>query len=285
MRLPPHEMNLEQRQADLIFRLFIDPADQDYLAARWAYSSGMFHSFYWNAAQAMEKLFKAAHLFQSRPIKSYRHDLNRLFADLRSNDNSHCFPPTLLLPDTTAMGTDAWEGKPTELFVDYLNSYGSTENRYGSIGTFINGPVIHLLDQLARSCREFIKQQNRLIPDMFNQMNLAAFESDRFHEPVGWVVAPDLLLERLYRRRYNVGENEMLRSVFASMNFAFFDEHLEPAQTFGGQHFTGSPLYNHLVRCRNFDGGKENNRRIDDLRDWVDESIPMSRSVRRALSL
>lgn len=47
------DMTLEERKLKLVSSIFIEPADEDYITARWAYNSGMFYHFYWSAAQSV----------------------------------------------------------------------------------------------------------------------------------------------------------------------------------------------------------------------------------------
>ena len=137
---------LEERKVDLIFDLYVTPADQDYVTARWAYGHGVFQSFYSLAGQAVEKYLKAALLLQDKPALGYGHKITALYSAVSAIDPLKLLPETFDLPDTTAMGRDAWQGKSTSLFMDYLENYGSPDNRYAFLGTFVNGPIVHLLD-------------------------------------------------------------------------------------------------------------------------------------------
>jgi hypothetical protein len=67
------------------------------------------------------------------------------------------------------------------------------------------------------------------------------------------------------------------------MNFAFFDERTSDEATFGGQHFTLAPLWNHLLRLRDLENTEENIRIIDDLRDWAETNMILPKEVKDAL--
>src|SRR4051812_6526005 len=72
----------------------------------------------------------------------------------------------------------------------------------------------------------------------------------------GWMIDPSLLLESLFVEQYQVGQGPPLRATFSNMNFAFFQTRGESERSFGGLHFHGSPLYNHLVRLAKSPSGK-----------------------------
>ncbi|WP_137135732.1 HEPN domain-containing protein [Rhizobium sp. FKY42] len=163
MKLSPVEMSLDQRKADLIWHVFIDPADGNYLTARWAYENGLFHQFYWDAAQCLEKLMKAALLLNNIDVKEHDHDLTVLFGALSAIDHTGLLPRIIKLPDTTAQGRETWEGQPYSLFIEDMDRFGSADNRYGNIGTFVNGPVIHILDEVCFYLRIFLRKITSLM--------------------------------------------------------------------------------------------------------------------------
>ncbi|WP_205910241.1 hypothetical protein [Rhizobium sp. FKY42] len=109
------------------------------------------------------------------------------------------------------------------------------------------------------------------------------------------MISPNYLLERLYWKRYQVGQSSNLRRVFSNMNLSFFLEREENEATFGGIHMMGSPVHNHLVRLLEQNDGIENhmseeqkalNRSvIPQLRDWARRSIRFSKRIRRELRL
>lgn len=279
------DMTLEDRKVELICQLFIDPADEDYMAARWAYSVGIFHSFYWSAAQAFEKYLKAILLFQEESTIGYGHKLVSLLQKAKQLDKNSCLPKSFDLPDTTAMGKETWQEKPMELFADYLQSYGSVHNRYAIVGTFVNGPVLHVLDICCLAFRKYIRSTNFLSCDIFDFCSRDNFPSEKIENPECWMIGPKQMLERLYMGRYRVGENKELRQAFLNMNFAFSDTRNDEERTFGGQHFTGSPLYNHLVRFTELDTSEDNRMIVRELRSWVQKNIQISREIDRNLFL
>ena len=296
MKKSPVEMNLDERKADLIRHMFIDPADENYLTARWAYESGLFHQFYWNAAQSIEKLLKAGLLFNGHSVIEHnKHNLKTLFQAFLEIDQYQHLPEVIRLPPVTAMGKENWDGVSYIVFLEYLDHYGSPENRYGNMGTFLNGPDIHLLDECCCSFRRFIRNNNFFGADLHQINNEMQFWDDQVSEPLEWMISPGFLLERLYRRRYQVGQNERLRRVFSNMNLSFFPEREDNESTFGGIHISGSPVHNHLVRLYEQKGALKNymseeqqayNREvIPRLKEWVNRSIYLGKKLRKELKL
>ena len=278
-------MNLVDRKIDLTFRLYVDPADQDYVAARSAFNNGLFYVFYWCAAQACEKYLKAALLLQNSSAQDYQHDLTNLFQAVRSFDRDHCIPDLFQLPETTAMGRVNWHQKPLSLFVDYLETYGSPDNRYAFKGTNVNGPILHALDYLLCNIRSFIRRTNLTGGDLFEHQSAGLGIDERIVDVQSWMIDPLLLLERLVMGRLQIGETEALRTDLRNMNYSFSNVRTSSEKGFGGQHFHGSPLYNHLVRLTSIDDSPRNRQVVSELREWVSQKIHMSRVVRQQLGL
>jgi HEPN domain-containing protein len=278
-------MDVTDRKIDLTLRLYVDPADEDYLAARVAYSNGLFHIFYWCAAQACEKYLKACCLLQDRSAQNYGHDLVCLFQDVRQHDQHGVLPEQLDLPETSAMGRAAWQGKTSALYVGYLAKYGSPNNRYAFDGTLVNGPVMHALDILCCALRLLMRTTNLTGGDLFAHQSSGLAPYERIADDQGWMIDPLLLLERLFVEQYQVGQSRALHDAFSNMNFAFFQTRSEGESSFGGQHFHGSPLYNHLVRLAEIEPSPQNQEAVAQLRDWAAQNIHMTNDVRGQLGL
>lgn len=282
MRKSPLEMTLAERKSVLIQSCLIDMADMDYLTARWAYANGVFQTFYWSAAQCVEKHLKAALLYNDGSALGFRHDLKRLHAAVGELEPAFA-AAVIAMPPTTGLGREAWEGKPMTLFVDYLHTFGAPDARYSLVGTYINGPVIHPLDALCAMTRALIRRRNFTGSDLFASSEAETWPDERMEMDRPWMIGGDLLLERLFARRYRVGHGEALRDTFRTMNFAFFEERAVDEATFGGLHSSMSPLLNHLLRLRDFDKSTENIRIIDELGEWADAHLQLPREVRAAL--
>lgn len=287
------DMTLEERKLQLVSSLFIGPADEDYVAARWSYSSGMFYHFYWSSAQAAEKYLKALLLLNNLSSKKYGHNLVDLLGSIRRFDTKGLLANPISLPATTALGQEFWEGATFDQFVEHLNWYGSPDNRYASMGTNIGGPTIHVLDSFFHSVRVIIRTNNFFSCDLWDVTNTNAHFHDRIDKPELWMLGPEYLLERLFVEKYEVGQGKDLRHAFSNMNISFFSERRENESTFGGIHFTGSPVYNHLVRFLdpppelakhlNDEKKQSNQLAVTALRKWADDNIYFGKAVRKDL--
>ncbi|MGI3904041.1 MAG: HEPN domain-containing protein [Janthinobacterium lividum] len=285
MSKSPLAMHLNDRKIDLTLRLYVDPADEDYVQARSAYRLGLFHAFYWSAGQACEKYLKGLLLLQDRSAQNYGHDLVSLFRDVCQKDPDNIIPNTLNLPETTARGRERWHGETAALFIEYLAKYGSPDNRYAFEGTFVNGPVLHALDILCCAFRRLMRAVNLTGGDLFGHQSTELMFHERIDADQNWMIDPTRLLERLYVKRYSVGQSRALRDTFSNMNFAFFETRSEGESSFGGEHYHGSPLHNHLVRLARIDASPSNVAAIEQLRAWAAVNIYMSAEVRGQLDL
>lgn len=279
------KMNVTDRKIDLIMRLYIDPADEDYIAARAAYSSGLFHVFYWCAAQSCEKYLKAALLLQDRSTQDYRHDIVSLYNEVLQHDRGNLLPEHLELPETTAMGRETWQGKNTILYIAYLAQYGSPDNRYGFHGTFVNGPVLHALDLLCCALRRMMNTTNLTARTLFDYQTDLCWRHEHIDNNQDWMIDPRRMLERLFVGRYQVGETRTLYTAFYNMNFAFFSTRRKGERSFGGHHFLGSPLHNHLVRLGEIEPSPANREVVEQIRQWASQNIYMTKEVRDQLRL
>ena len=89
---------------EVVTEMFVDPADHDYVVSRWCYQNCLFGSFFWNAAQAIEKYLKASLLLNGRSSKKFGHDLVRLYDAVTEYADD-------LLPDGLER-PEAFDGRP-----------------------------------------------------------------------------------------------------------------------------------------------------------------------------
>lgn len=118
-------------------RCFRDTADQEYIAARLCWESGLHAQFRWQALHALEKYFKAILLYHRVPSKDIRHELVKLL--------KRC--------DSLPFQLDISPG--TREFIERLDHTAAF--RYLEVSFFITGPALLELDQavweLRRYCR------------------------------------------------------------------------------------------------------------------------------------
>lgn len=279
----PISGSLHERKSAIINALFVERADMDYLLARLAYHSGLFHNFYFLAAQGLEKYMKAYLLYNNVSAKDVGHDLKKLFNIVIDIDENSFVPKNIDFPETTATHSDTWNGKAMSLFIFHLNDLGHTDNRYGIVGTFINGPIIHALDQLCHGLRVAINKKNFFGCSLIDHYQKTNGFTDRVSSTRPWMINGAMILEGLFEKRYQVGLSNKVRDAFLNMNFSYSEEIETSVGTFGGVHLTGSPLYAYLVHHRNLDKSQENHDKINELHRWVSQNIHVSPRLWRQL--
>jgi len=150
---PEEQANIEVHIAKVIIESFVEPADDDYLAARSLAIGGLHRSFFWSAAQAVEKYLKAFLLLHGVPVRDLSHHLNPLlreakkvqagFSDIDLTPHSH-----LVLPPGFPLSQFKLES-----FVSVLDKYGSADNRYNNYGAIYDTGHLFALDSLAYHLR------------------------------------------------------------------------------------------------------------------------------------
>jgi hypothetical protein len=268
--IDPAHMTVPQRKHDIILKLFVQPADEDYLVARWSYRMGVFLPYYWAAAQAVEKYLKASLLASGLSSKGFGHDLVRLFDDVANLDTKGFIPKTIAMPDTTGSGKDAWDTHDTRSFIHYLAGYGDPDNRYGIVGRRVVGPDIHVLDAVCLGLRSMVRNFG-ILP------RCAALD-------LPWHLSCDGLLEQLSTGRRTATVHAGLADEFKNMNLAYFAKN-QDGSTFGGQHWSMSPLYVHLIKTTELNSSSENMKAVAEVKSWVKAHIQVGKASAKALKL
>lgn len=278
--------SLEHRKVILISQLFIDPADQDYVCARWAFNAGMFYSYYALAAQAIEKYLKAALLHRNQDTSEYGHDILKMWNDLRKLKTGTPLPEKLSWPDLTSKNKMVFQDKKCAVFLKYLSVYGSPDNRYGTYGNDLDGSIIFACDYLCYVLRRYIRHNSDHTNDIFALYQSLAWSDETIENLRDWMLGPNFLLERLFdEKRLHIGENKKLRNAFKNMNLSFAPDYEHTHGSFGGSIYIGAPLGNLLVRQRELDSSAENNTVIDALADWVSQNVFINKNLRNELKL
>ncbi len=132
----------------LIWRMFKDAADEDYLVARWAAKLGLSHQFYWSAQQAIEKYIKATLLLNDLEAKSKNHEIVSLFN--RIFDFSGDLLPCLLCPPSIFPDVDEvrkFRFQPFVEFIQHIEKLGNPDIRYRHFSVVFSGYDLHKFDE------------------------------------------------------------------------------------------------------------------------------------------
>ena len=178
----------------MIIESFLEPADEDYLAARALAIGGMYRSFFWSAAQAVEKYLKAYLLLHGVSVLPFSrgHELGKLLtaAEKVAPGFSHIDlapHPSIEPPDDFPLSHFELDG-----FIAVLEKYGSPNNRYNNYGAIYDTGHLFALDTLTYHLRQ--KMQVPPVEESFHR-NLSAdfqrylFENNPYFAPAEFVHA------------------------------------------------------------------------------------------------
>ncbi len=290
-------MNLEslkQRKIRLIIELFINPADEDYVTARWCFNNGNFNHFYWSASQALEKLFKACLLIKDASAKSAGHSLTKLLTKLDTLPDTSAYLNKKCLASPFPISQDLfWQSKLVPDLLQHFEYYGSPDSRYGGTGIWVRPGLLFAFDELVCGLRSMISADTTLDSDLYNCIR-KMYYGETSSKVSKWMIAPTLKLERLHSRRWlDAGETDGLISAFKSVNYFFFSNGLEMGDSYWGTAIQYSPINNQLVRLdkvSNFDDystellKKQHESDTVRLRQWVDDRIHLSPAAKSELT-
>jgi hypothetical protein len=255
---------------DLVSELYIKTADENYVAARWCFANRLDTDFFWLAAHCMEKYLKAALLLNELPAKTYRHDIERLYADVRPLA-PELLPTTLTVPDRQPQSIFSLGDEPIEKFVKRLYFYGQPDNRYSFIGYIRRGSDIIKLDQLVFAVRRLCQPlEAHFLGQRAKERSDLPKETRRQR-----MVKDDPSSRNLYSHLEEIisgKRGKVLQRVLLNWNFPF-----APADYKHGRMAYGSMSRNPVLVRRFLDpleaGKPENDKHADDLWAWAKENL------------
>src|SRR5258708_33342421 len=83
----------------IVKELFINTADDNYIAARWCFHENLNVDFFWLAVHSLEKYMKAVLLLNGQSSKSYSHDITKLYSNIQPLA-PELLPKQLFKPDS-----------------------------------------------------------------------------------------------------------------------------------------------------------------------------------------
>jgi HEPN domain-containing protein len=137
---------------DIAQRSFRDVADQDYIAARACYKTGLMLQFVWMGEQAIEKYLKAILLFNAVSAKKLGHDLEAAFARVE------------------AIGKIQFDiSEQSKAYIKYLNDQGA--NRYLEKSHYTRSAELARLDRCVWEIRMYCRVLDYDFPRVGNMLN------------------------------------------------------------------------------------------------------------------
>lgn len=137
----------------VVRNMFINTADQNYILARYAYFNQLHIDFFWLSLHALEKYFKAILLLNGKPANDPKHDL------LGLHDVVIALRPCPELEQFIDPKIEGlyWRDSTVSSFLERLNVYGHSSNRYSTYGYTARLDDLVKVDQLVWSTRRYCR--------------------------------------------------------------------------------------------------------------------------------
>lgn len=151
---------IERHIIRVINESFIHTADENYAIARSSLRDLTSHSFFWNAAQCLEKYFKAYLISKGKNIKKYGHDITKLFNSVADYDKQ--MTDFQFKTDIANLGyeTDLLEEHNVDSFIKTITKHGSTKQRYNQDSEDYNISLIYYLDEFVNFFKKEILRES-----------------------------------------------------------------------------------------------------------------------------
>lgn len=133
----------------IIYRLFYEAAETDYIAARWAARSNLEYQFYWMSQQALEKMLKACLLLHGVSVKDFSHDLIPMVEKLCATVG-RLLPSVVFLPPCFSLERfrNHQPAEPLIQFAERIYREGHPNNRYRYYSSSQRTFDLHKLDEV-----------------------------------------------------------------------------------------------------------------------------------------
>lgn len=148
-----HSLEYDERDIEkhrIVREMFVDTADDNYVAARWCYSEYLFIDFHWLAVHTLEKYFKAVLMLNGKSAKNFRHDVTKLFPVVQCLVGD-LLPKMLCKPKQ--IESDDWYEETPAAYLKRLFRFGNADNRYMLFGYNQFYEDLYKLDRMVFSVR------------------------------------------------------------------------------------------------------------------------------------
>jgi len=176
--------------ADIVIETFIDPADIDYINARFMALNHQHRPFFWPALQAIEKYLKASLLFCGVPVrgKNFGHKLIAMANILKPHNE--VLEKLKLAPaeeHSELKRLNLWGTHDPMEFIASINEYGDPSNRYNLFGSKYEASYLPKLDQIVWALRSKHLGNKTLCGTGMNQLlDYAAYEQNFRFAPLDY---------------------------------------------------------------------------------------------------
>lgn len=254
-------------KTSIIEELFINTADDNYIAARWCFHESLNVDFFWLAVHSLEKYMKAVLLMNGFSSKSYSHNIVKLYSVVRPLA-PELLPTKLFKPDAE-MPDEQWRNEDVEVFLQRLHRDGNADNRYQLYGYVRHAEDLWKLDQLVfnvrRLCRpletHFLGEKIAGVPDDSIRRRL------KKDMPSSWTLHCNL------ETTIEGGRGEVLKHALLNWNFAFAPDNYLHTQTDYRSAWNNSVLIRRIYDP--LEGGPANFTEADKLWNWIKDNVQL----------
>ena len=135
----------QDQKFEIIKIMFMDPACQNYVVARWCFQMRLNIDFLWNAVHSLEKAMKAVLLNNGESAKDDGHNITKLY-DRVADIAGDFLPDKLVKPNEIDKGN--WRDENAKTFLRRLYNNGGPENRYHVYKLELFADDLYKLDQV-----------------------------------------------------------------------------------------------------------------------------------------
>lgn len=261
----------------IIQDLFIDTADDNYVAARWCFVEGLNIDYLWLAAHALEKYMKAVLLLNDKTTKNFSHNIVKLYKEV-TVIAPDLLPKNMEQPDRFKL--PYWIDETFENYVKRLYHNGNPDNRY-----LIYGFVKHNVDLFKLDSAVFALRRLCVPLDTcYNyprrpETKLLTYREKLKTKPDTWRMGFRYNLEQIADGK----RGEHLRHVFLNFNFPFAGEDF-PHDRMEARTAAKNPIIVRYI-IEPLKHAPESNAAAmaEELRDWMLDNIQLPEGVKRQL--
>ena len=216
---------IHAEQDRVVRSLFIDTADDNYIAARWCCVEGLSVDCFWLSVHALEKFMKAALLLNGRSSKEYlsrngkprpySHDIVALYEQV-AEFASDLLPANLNKPRNLEI--DSWRDETPNAFIRRFYRDGNADNRYQIFGFVQHQEDLFKLDLMAFALRRLcVHLDSFFVARPQSGTGTPTHRDILKRQPEWWQLSAECLLEKTATGK----RGESLRRVLLNLNIPF----------------------------------------------------------------
>ena len=278
---------IHAQQREIVRELFVNTADDNYIAARWCYVERLNVDFFWLAVHVLEKYMKAALLLnglsgrnflnQAGKYQNFGHDIESLYEHVESFA-ADLLPKNLARPDQ--LDTDRWRNETPNAFMHRFHQNGNADNRYQIFGFVRHDDDLFKLDSMVFALRRLCVPLDAYFLGKHQPGKSNPTYRDMLTDQAKyWALMPHCRLKKTSDGK----RGERLREVFLNVNLPFAPDDFDHPGLRSGMASANPVLARSVLKPleRAPDGAAA--ERAVELCDWVLENIKLPHDVKSQL--